>query len=581
MKLTDMLIEFCQNRYAVVVDKSKAFLRIGINESHRVFTRFSWFADRDFKNVKNFRFKILLFGATCSPFSLSQTIQYHLQNPSYPIARSVMKSFDNFIKTYEKCEDLELENSKIVTYLSNLGNACTWTKRKVVSLLSTVFDPLGMLNPVTIEGKLFVKKLWELKTTWDGDLRINLKKEYDELLSQLKTTDEIRVPRPCFNGGKFSLHVFVDASQVAYGACAYAVNNKQTSHLLIRKSRVTPSPPLTIPRQELLALTVSTFLAIHLLEMFGDKISDCTVWSDSKVALSWVFYEKSKGVFVINRVKEIKDLKSNHNIRLFYVCTKENPADLVTRGISMSLLGKSVLWFHGPTWIIDQNQFPEQEDVVYRESVNVNEILAEPSLRVPDDDVITFNCSEFSSLKHALSIVVQHKHLSDHSVTAVLGRKNPSIREEDLKACILCKKLQNQPLSLSGIPPLPPERVKHEVPFACVGVDYTGNINVSENEAEDEKVYVLAIHGKHGLPRLLISDNAPNFIAAKTSSMDNEQDEEGEAESSDVGDDLESVAKDETTDAPPLQMTHDRRPMRRAAVKSEEHRKQLIRKGAL
>ncbi|XP_068243714.1 uncharacterized protein [Palaemon carinicauda] len=296
-----------------------------------------------------------------------------------------------------------------------------------------------MLNSVTIKGKLFVKKLWELKTTWDGDVRIDLKKEFDELLSQLKTTEEIRVPRSCFNGGKFSLHVFVDASQVAYGGCAYVVSSKQTSHLLISKSRVAPSPPLTshllisksrvapsppltshllisksrvapsppftIPHQELLALTIGTHLAVHLLEIFRDKISDCTVWSDSKVALSWVFYEKSKEVFVINRVKEIKDLKSNYNIRLFYVCTEENPADLVTRGISMSLLGKSVLWFHGPTWIINQNQFPEQEDVVYREFVNVNELLAEPSLRVPDDDVITFNCSEFSSLKHALRIV--------------------------------------------------------------------------------------------------------------------------------------------------------------------------------
>ncbi|XP_068201657.1 uncharacterized protein [Palaemon carinicauda] len=111
-----------------------------------------------------------------------------------------------------------------------------------------------------------------------------------------------------------------------------------------------------------------------------------------------------------------------------------------------------------------------------------------------------------------------------------------------LKWCLLCKKVQNQPLSLTGFPPLPPERVNHEVPFSCVGVDYTGNISVSENEAEDKKAYVLlstcatsraiALYmcksmnarefilvfrpfaAKHGLPKLLISDNAPNFIAA-------------------------------------------------------------------
>ncbi|XP_064080752.1 uncharacterized protein LOC135197669 [Macrobrachium nipponense] len=212
-----MLLEILSEQYAVVADISKAFLRIGINENHRDFTRFLWFADRDFKHVKTFRFKVLLFGATCSPFLLNQIIQYHLQNHSDPIASSVKKSFyvDNFMKTYEKCEDLELESNKvnpimleanmplgewarnlssfndkhspdtvnlnavkllgllwdtcndslsvkmpsqIVTYLNNLGNVCTLTKRKVVSLLSTIFDPLGILTPVTIKGKNYFVK---------------------------------------------------------------------------------------------------------------------------------------------------------------------------------------------------------------------------------------------------------------------------------------------------------------------------------------------------------------------------------------------------------------------------------------
>ncbi|XP_066966716.1 uncharacterized protein [Macrobrachium rosenbergii] len=240
---------------------------------------------------------------------------------------------------------------------------------------------------------------------------MDLKGEFDELLNQLKSIEEIKVPRSCFNEGTCSLHVFVDASQVAYGACAYVVSSKHTSHLLMSKSRVAPSPPLSIPRQELLALTIGMRLAVHLLEIFGDKISDCTVWSDSQVALSWVFYERSKEVFVVNRVKEIK---SAHNIRLLYVTSEDNPADLVTRGISMSLLSKPGLWFHGPTWIVDRNQFPEQEDVVYRESVNVNENIVEPVLRKPDDDVLVFNCSEFSSLKHALRIVAS-KFLRDVS----------------------------------------------------------------------------------------------------------------------------------------------------------------------
>ncbi|XP_068235544.1 uncharacterized protein [Palaemon carinicauda] len=131
-----------------------------------------------------------------------------IENPSDPITRSAMKCFhvDNFMKTYEKYDDLELESSKV--------------------------------NQIMLEANMPMGewKLWELKSTWDGDLRIDLKKEFDELLSQLKTTEEIRVPRSSFNGGNYSLHVFVESSQVAYGAGAYVVSSKQTSHLLITES---------------------------------------------------------------------------------------------------------------------------------------------------------------------------------------------------------------------------------------------------------------------------------------------------------------------------------------------------------
>ena len=101
-KLFDHLIEFRTNPFAVVADISKAFLRIGINEHHRDYTRFLWLKDSVSHEVVTYRFKVVLFGATCSPFLLQHTLVHHLQTHSNPLANSLVSNFyvDNFARTY-------------------------------------------------------------------------------------------------------------------------------------------------------------------------------------------------------------------------------------------------------------------------------------------------------------------------------------------------------------------------------------------------------------------------------------------------------------------------------------------------
>ena len=55
-------------------------------------------------------------------------------------------------------------------------------------------------------------------------------------------------------------------------------------------------------------------------------------------------------VFVQNRLKEVK---SHKNIKLRYVTTTQNPADLATRGVSAEALIDNQLWWHGPSWLSD------------------------------------------------------------------------------------------------------------------------------------------------------------------------------------------------------------------------------------
>ena len=41
------------------------------------------------------------------------------------------------------------------------GNSPVVTKRKILRWSSTVFDPLGLISPVTISAKLFLQQLWQ------------------------------------------------------------------------------------------------------------------------------------------------------------------------------------------------------------------------------------------------------------------------------------------------------------------------------------------------------------------------------------------------------------------------------------
>ena len=60
------------------------------------------------------------------------------------------------------------------------------TKRKVLSNASQLFDPLGLVLPVTFVARLFTAELWEEKLGWDQPLpkaKINVWKNIEQNLS--------------------------------------------------------------------------------------------------------------------------------------------------------------------------------------------------------------------------------------------------------------------------------------------------------------------------------------------------------------------------------------------------------------
>ncbi|XP_062716301.1 uncharacterized protein LOC134291910 [Aedes albopictus] len=237
----------------------------------------------------------------------------------------------------------------------------TATKRTILSRISQLFDPLGLIAPIVIRGKMLMQELWLVSCSWDEEVPDQINRKWQVLCGQLPGLARFRIDRYAFQlNSVIQLHTFADASEAAYGACVYArcVDTEGNVHvqLLAAKSRVAPLKTLSIPRLELCAALVGSQLHSRIVEALEMNIDESFFWSDSTVVLQWLGSPPSAWkTFVANRVSEVQHL--THGSRWSHVSGFENPADLVSRGMDVDDFVESNLWKYGPQWL----QSPELE----------------------------------------------------------------------------------------------------------------------------------------------------------------------------------------------------------------------------
>ena len=239
------------------------------------------------------------------------------------------------------------------TYTTN----CTPTKRNVLSFISKLFDPLNLINPIIFKAKLIIQDIWKAKVGWDDPLPDNILNHWDKFKSFFPQIEQIKIPRYIIDINFISIRlvIFGDASKLGYGSVAYIhieLNNSKTISNLVRaKSRLNPLKGLTIPRAELCAALLSTQLAQDIVSNSSIKFNETLIFSDSMVCLSWIFSKKLSKLtsYVYNRVNLIKSV--SQNFTWSYVSSKENPADILSRGCYPHELVNNYLWWHGPHFL--------------------------------------------------------------------------------------------------------------------------------------------------------------------------------------------------------------------------------------
>ena len=108
--------------------------------------------------------------------------------------------------------DPRLDQLQVVAS-EKLMNEASWkfSKHNTLALISSLFDPLGLLSPLSIRGRIFMQTLWKAKVNWDEPLSEEYVKALTDILREFQQASEFTFPRKAIFESS-GLHVFVDAS---------------------------------------------------------------------------------------------------------------------------------------------------------------------------------------------------------------------------------------------------------------------------------------------------------------------------------------------------------------------------------
>ena len=287
-----------------------------------------------------------------------------LNNDTKPIQRSLGVYWDLKMDTF--------------TFKVSEGNK-PFTRRGVLSVINSLFDPLGIVLPVIIKGKMLLRTVCSSKESsvrdWDEPLPKEHNPAWMEWCQSLSSLQHLKIPRsytltPLAETNSIELHVFCDASIHGIAAVCYLKSTQPDGKVhmsfVFGKAKLAPSHATTIPRLELCAAVLAVQITELIMEEQAIKPHSITYYSDSKVVLGYIANETRRFyVYVSNRVERIRK-SSPEEWR--YVPTHLNSADCATRSVKANELDNS-MWLSGPKFLCDQDpHYDTSEEYVVPES---------------------------------------------------------------------------------------------------------------------------------------------------------------------------------------------------------------------
>jgi hypothetical protein len=373
-ELFDIIMRMRQKQVFIGADISKFYMRIRMTPEDQQYHRFYW-------RGKAYQFTRWPFGNKAAPFAALYVVQNHIKthgsqrlqeailpcmymddllfsvdtveeahviikelrrvllDADMPLSKWVSSHPEALkdIPKEEQSKDMFLEDPDghstlgvgwkpdRLTFKPKQASEGNLMRRKIASIVSGIFDPLGWLAPVSLEGRIVLQgiSLKKLKITWDTDLdklgdRLEeikaLMKRFRKWELELPKLDQVSYPRAIYKPKPIKnkqLQIFTDGSQHAYAAMAYVKvtydDGDKSLVFLCCARRITPTNGRSTPETELLGAVTGAELGRRLATLLD--ITNIRYWTDSTPVLTWIRKAGKKNkVFVVHRTTAIHDL---------------------------------------------------------------------------------------------------------------------------------------------------------------------------------------------------------------------------------------------------------------------------------
>ena len=324
-------------------------------------------------------------------------------------------------------------------------------RKDMLSIIASMYDPLGLVSPCIVEGKKLLQEATRMKLSWVDDVPQELSEKWWSWTNSLSGVKNLSFPRCVktskFDGATLELHTFCDASEHAYGCCSYVKcadeDGEASSTLIMSKGRISPIDYVTIPRLELQAAVMAAQVHSMLLKELDIHFARSYLWTDSQIVLAYIKNtDKRLKVYVANRVSTIRNHTDKDQWR--FVPGKENPADHISRGMTPQQLMIST-WKDGPEFLKhDVSEIQDEEFIIAADDQEVKKVVSNLTATVkeeihPVDKVLQYSSSWYKA-KRIICMLMKVKER--------FKNKKPisKITVQDLKEAedIIIKHIQNE-----------------------------------------------------------------------------------------------------------------------------------------
>ena len=156
------------------------------------------------------------------------------------------------LESYQPCRGIkwDIEN---YAFGFNVNFTTKSTTRRIVSQLSSAYDPCGYVASLLLKGRRIIQSTCKMNLSWDDSIPDTLKDDWANWCVSFKALSNFQIER--YFG---QLHVSSLLRCFVRIWSSFLTTRKIHCAVVMSKSRVTPLKNVSMPRLELAAATLST-----------------------------------------------------------------------------------------------------------------------------------------------------------------------------------------------------------------------------------------------------------------------------------------------------------------------------------